>query len=292
MKGERSMKFIFDTDFINKCEIKKPYTALVFSYLLKYCKDNNGNFDKSIIFLTSELKLARKTVYEAIKELMEKQYLIKELNEDTNKKVPNVYRIDFNKVEATKKNKAVTVNKKPEIKNILPALPNVNISNNDDIQTLENIDEQLNDWFKKIETNVKKPLEISNGGKKGESLMIKGKDSYYSLCLDLVNEPKILLLLLMYYDIRQDVNSTIKAKSIAKRTINAFKSFNTAVQMVCLNAGRVQDIEKKMSKLTKKEKEVFDNKQRKIQLILDNMNKEKFNLNIRQQSLIEVEAIK
>lgn len=287
------MKFTFDTDLISRCEIKKPYTALVFSYLLKYCKENNGSFDKSILFLTAELKLARKTVYEAISELMEKQYLIKELNGDTNKKVPNVYRIDFNKVEATKKNKAVIVNKEPEIKNILPVLPNVKISNNDDIQTLENIDEQLNNWLKKIEANIKKPLEISNGGKKGESLMIEGKDSYYSLCLDLVDNPKVLLLLLMYYDVRQDINKRIKAKSIAQRTINAFaNNIKIAVQMVCLNAGRVQDIEKKISRLTKEEKEVFNNKQRKIQLILDNINKDKLNLDIRQQSLIEVEAIK
>ena len=241
------MKFTFDTDLISRCEIKKPYTALVFSYLLKYCKENNGSFDKSILFLTAELKLARKTVYEAIFELMEKQYLIKELNGDTNKKVPNVYRIDFNKVEATKKNKAVIVNKEPEIKNILPVLPNVKIS----------------------------------------------KDSYYSLCLDLVDNPKILLLLLMYYDVRQDINKRIKAKSIAQRTINAFaNNIKIAVQMVCLNAGRVQDIEKKISRLTKEEKEVFNNKQRKIQLILDNINKDKLNLDIRQQSLIEVEAIK
>lgn len=285
------MKFIFDTDLINRCKIKKPYTALVFSYLLKYCKENNGGFDKSIIFLTNELKLARKTVYEAISELMEKQYLIKELNDDTNKKVPNVYRIDFDKVEATKKNKIAVVDKKPEIKNILPvlpALPNIKICNNDDIQTLENIDEQINNWLEKIKINAKKLLKISNGGKKGESMMIEGKDSYYSLCLDLVNSPKILLLLLMYYDVRQDINKRIEAKSIAQRTINAFTNdIKIAVQMVCLNAGRVQDVEKKMSKLTKEKKEVFNNKQRKIQLILDYVNKDKLNLDIRQQTLIE-----
>lgn len=280
------MRFIFDTDLISKCEIRKPYTALVFSYLLKYCKDNDGNFDKSILFLTAELKLARKTVYEAISELMEKQYLIKELNEDTNKKVPNVYKIDFDKVEATRKNKAT--DRKIENKKILPALPNVDISNNDNIKTLENIDMQIDKWLEKIKINAEKPLKISNGGKKGESKMIEGKESYYSLCLDLVNNPKILLLLLMYYDVRQDINKRIEAKSIAIKTINAFNSNITiAVQMVCLNAGRAQDIERKRSNLTQKEKEVFNNKQRKIQLILDYINESKLNLNIRQQTLIE-----
>ena len=280
------MRFIFDTDLISECEIRKPYTALVFSYLLKYCKDNDGNFDKSILFLTAELKLARKTVYEAISELMEKQYLIKELNEDTNKKVPNVYKIDFDKVEATRKNKAT--DRKIENKKILPALPNVDISNNDNIKTLENIDMQIDKWLEKIKINAEKPLKISNGGKKGESKMIEGKESYYSLCLDLVNNPKILLLLLMYYDVRQDINKRIEAKSIAIKTINAFNSNITiAVQMVCLNAGRAQDIERKRSNLTQKEKEVFNNKQRKIQLILDYINESKLNLDIRQQTLIE-----
>lgn len=281
------MKFIFDTDLISRCEIKKPYTALVFSYLLKYCKENNGSFDKSILFLTAELKLARKTIYEAIFELMEKQYLIKELNEDTNKKVPNVYRIDFNKIEATKKNKSVVINKKPEIKNILPVLPNVDISSNDNIKTLENLDMQINNWLEKIKINAKKPLEISNGGKKGESKMIEGTDSYYSLCLDLVDNPKILLLLLMYYDVRQDINKRIEAKSIAKKTINAFvNNIAIAVQMVCLNAGRAQDVERKINSLTKDEKEIFDNKQRKVQLILHYINKNKLDLDIRQQTLI------
>lgn len=281
------MKFIFDTDLISRCEIKKPYTALVFSYLLKYCKENNGSFDKSILFLTAELKLARKTIYEAIFELMEKQYLIKELNEDTNKKVPNVYRIDFNKIEATKKNKSVAINKKPEIKNILPVLPNVDISSNDNIKTLENLDMQINNWLEKIKINAKKPLEISNGGKKGESKMIEGTDSYYSLCLDLVDNPKILLLLLMYYDVRQDINKRIEAKSIAKKTINAFvNNIAIAVQMVCLNAGRAQDVERKINSLTKDEKEIFDSKQRKVQLILHYINKNKLDLDIRQQTLI------
>ena len=57
--------------------------------------------------------------------------------------------------------------------------------------------------------------------------------------------------------------------------------------MVCLNAGRAQDIERKRSNLTQKEKEVFNNKQRKIQLILDYINESKLNLDIRQQTLIE-----
>lgn len=107
--GGMKMKFMFDTDLINRCRIKKPYTALVFSYLLEYCKENNGSFDKSILFLTAELKLARKTVYEAISELMRKQYLIKEISKNTNKKVPNVYKINFNKIEATKKNKSMVI---------------------------------------------------------------------------------------------------------------------------------------------------------------------------------------
>lgn len=283
------MRFIFDTDLISKCEIKKPYTALVFSYLFEYCKKNNGNFDKSILFLTAELKLARKTVYEAISELMEKQYLIKELNEDTNKKVPNVYKVDFDKIEAAKKNRITAINKTDkqiEKKNILPALPNIDISSNDNINTLENIDIQINNWLEKIKINAKKPLEISNGGKKGESKMIEGKESYYTLCLDSVDNPKILLLLLMYYDVRQDINKRIVAKSIAQKTINAFANITIAVQMVCLNAGRSQDVERKIKNLTKDEKEVFNNKQRKIQLILDYINKDKLDLDIRQQTLI------
>ena len=83
---------------------------------------------------------------------------------------------------------------------------------------------QIDKWLEKIKINAEKPLKISNGGKKGESKMIEGKESYYSLCLDLVNNPKILLLLLMYYDVRQDINKRIEAKSIAIKTINAFKS--------------------------------------------------------------------
>ena len=162
------------------------------------------------------------------------------------------------------------------------------ISNNDNIKTLENIDMRIDKWLEKIKINAEKPLKISNGGKKGESKMIEGKESYYSLCLDLVNNPKILLLLLMYYDVRQDINKRIEAKSIAIKTINAFNSNITiAVQMVCLNAGRAQDIERKRSNLTQKEKEVFNNKQRKIQLILDYINESKLNLDIRQQTLIE-----